>query len=36
MNAACAPPPPATTLGDLFGAALSQWEFADDEEPVTV
>lgn len=36
MNAASAPPPPSTTLGDLFGAALSQWEFADDEEPVTV
>lgn len=37
MNAASAPPPPATTLGDLFGDALSQWEFApDQEEPVTV
>jgi inhibitor of KinA sporulation pathway (predicted exonuclease) len=32
MNAASAPPPPATTLGDLFGAALGQWEFADDPE----
>ena len=32
MNAASAPPPPAATLGDLFGAALGQWEFADDEE----
>ncbi len=32
MNAASAPPPPAATLGDLFGDALSQWEFADDEE----
>lgn len=32
MNAASAPPPPATTLGDLFGDALSQWEFAEDEE----
>lgn len=38
MNAAGAPPPPATTLGDLFGEALSQWEFAGDEDaqPVTV
>ena len=32
MNAASAPPPPATTLGDLFGDALGQWEFADDPE----
>ena len=32
MNAASAPPPPAATLGDLFGDALSQWEFADDDE----
>ena len=32
MNASSAPPPPATTLGDLFGAALSQWEFAGEEE----
>lgn len=32
MNAASAPPPPMATLGDLFGDALSQWEFADDEE----
>ena len=31
MNAAGAPKPPAATLGDLFGSALSQWEFADDE-----
>lgn len=38
MNAASAPPPPATTLGDLFGDALSQWEFAPDgeEEPDAV
>ncbi len=35
MNAASAPPPPATTLGDLFGAALGQWEFADDPEEET-
>lgn len=35
MNAASAPPPPAATLGDLFGDALSQWEFADDEDTVT-
>lgn len=36
MNAASAPPPPATTLGDLFGEVLSGWEFADDEEPEAV
>ena len=36
MNAASAPPPPATTLGDLFGDVLSQWEFAEDEETETV
>jgi len=36
MNAASAPPPPATTLGDLFGDALSQWEFADDGEETAV
>lgn len=36
MNAAGAPPPPATTLGDLFGDALSQWEFAADEEETGV
>ena len=36
MNAASAPPPPATTLGDLFGDALSQWEFAEDDQEETV
>lgn len=32
MNAPSAPPPPAATLGDLFGDIFSQLQFAEDEE----